>query len=279
MIKLTEDEQMVAGLDLARDPLRIASLLKQKKEDLADHVHVRMRHTALDMMDQGRYFHAIKKLCVHGEWEDFVDERKWGWDYVRCCMRLTVVAVWLPEILNVPPGRVTQMLLHFPKPLIKEILEGLSPEAIETLTVRRLDALHRKKKEELRKGKSRKPMTPEREAANLAEIEDIKKRKEDKEWEEVSQRWALAVVAMQNLVGACRKVTKWKTEYVIDALQKQMVTKLGDPWDEVVRHLHPIEEMRRLGHDEDSIDWDEELKKLPSIDEILKRRQSKNRAG
>ena len=120
-----------------------------------------------------------------------------------------------------------------------------------------------KRYDELKLKKPPKPMTPEREAANLAMIEKIKKDREDTEWAEVLNRWSLAVIAMTNLLGACRKVKKWKTEYVVAALEKKMVFKLGEAFNEMIGFFHPIEEMMKLGR----LEEDEETP--PSLAEFL----------
>ena len=140
--KKNEIEALESGLALAKDPYQLAELLTQSKESLAAYVSQRIRYTALDMADQGRYFHAIKKLCGHTGWEPFVDEQTWNWEYVRCCMKLTEVAAWLPQILNIPPGRIIQTLMHLPKPEIKELLDDLSPEETSKLTLWELKRLH-----------------------------------------------------------------------------------------------------------------------------------------
>lgn len=235
--KKSESDQVAAGLALVSDPYQIADLLTQSKESLGDHVDARIRYTALDMTDQGRYLHAIKKLCVHGEWEDFVKERKWSWEYVHCCMKLTQVAAWLPQILNVPAGRTINQLLHLSKPDLRALLEGLTPEEIRNLTPWGMRLLHRKI-----------PKTPKvRKQIDIT----LPPENNDEQWVKVKDDWAKAVLAMETLAGSCRKVKNWQSVYVDEALEKKMVVKLGDPWDEIVKFLHPYEELRLRGMVED----------------------------
>jgi hypothetical protein len=159
----TELEELAAGLSTVEDPFSIGELLKEGLENLVQHVDRRMRLTALDMVDQGRYLHAIKELTPHGEWERLVAERRWGWEYVHCCMKLVKVVAVFPQAIHLPPGRATSLFLRLPRSEIGQILDGLSPETLSKLTVWDLKKIHQTKKIEAAKSRRPKPKPPGKE--------------------------------------------------------------------------------------------------------------------
>lgn len=165
----TELDSLARGLGGAEDPYRIKALLRQSVEDLANHLENRIRYTAVDMIDQGRYFMAIKEKCGHGNWEAFVAGRKWSWNYVRGCMKFLEVVAEFPQAIHLPPGRVTDRLLQLPPPQIDDVLRDLPPEGVKRLTPWHIEKAHHDKTLEDAKSRRRKPKPPK----EIPEVTDL----------------------------------------------------------------------------------------------------------
>ena len=156
----TEIDTLARGLGNAEDPYHIKPLLGRTVGDLAEHIDKRIRYTAIDMIDQGRYFMAIKEKCGRGNWEPYVEKKKWSWNYVRCCMKLLEVIARFPQAIHLPPGRVTDRLLQLPPPNVEAIIGDLPPEGIKKLTPWDLQKAHSDKRLQDAKSRRRKPKAP-----------------------------------------------------------------------------------------------------------------------
>ena len=150
--KSTEMEILDKALATVEDPYRIKDLLAVPLDELVKEVDRRIRYTSVEMVNQGRLFAAIKERVGHGKWEQFVIDQKWAPSYVRGCMRMLEVVAKFPQAIYLPPGRVTDRLLHLPAPQIDAVLADASEEAVRRLTPWDIEAAHQKIDAEAGKG-------------------------------------------------------------------------------------------------------------------------------
>ena len=141
----TELEHLAAGPGQAADPYMLSDRMALDVAELAAGARGEMRYTALTMIRAGRYYMAIKKKLGHGEWEAFVVEQHWSWNYVRASMKLLEVAARFPQLLHLPAGKTTHSLLRLPMPQISAVMEELPPKAVDKLTPWDLENIYRDK--------------------------------------------------------------------------------------------------------------------------------------
>lgn len=142
--KSTEVEVLDKAFSAVEDPYRIKDLAAVPLDDLVAEVDRRIRYTSVEMVNQGRLFAAIKDRLKHGEWEPFVVAHKWAPSYVRGCMRMLEIVAKFPQAIHLPPGRVTDRLLHLPAPQVDAVLAEASDEAVRNLTPWDLEKAHQK---------------------------------------------------------------------------------------------------------------------------------------
>ncbi|HWP58991.1 MAG TPA: hypothetical protein VNL14_13950 [Candidatus Acidoferrales bacterium] len=225
----TELETLSRGLGSAEDPYQLKELLQRGVDDLAQEVEKRIRYTAAEMVTQGRYFMAIKEQLKHGEWEPFIQKRKWSPFYVRTCMRLLEVAARFPQALHLPPGRVTDRLLNLPMPKIETILAETPPEAVKKLTPWDLEKIYNDKKLE----KSRSKPKKQKQIQAPAGLEDEK-------WTAFTLLYTEALTALTQLADA-----EIKPEWYDRIFDLEMVKKLGAVYTRLIAKMHPVEEVRK----------------------------------
>jgi len=168
----TELEHLAAGLGQAEDPYLIKELLGLRIEDLAAEMDKEMRYTAVSLIRAGRFCMAMKKKLGHGHWEDYVTAKRWSPSYVRLSMKLLEVVARFPQLMHLPPGRVTDRLLNLPMPKIEEAIGDLPPEAVKKLTPWDLEEIYQRKAVENQKAK-RNPKAPSREVELPSELTNL----------------------------------------------------------------------------------------------------------
>lgn len=136
-----EAQDLDTGLSQVEDPYGIKDLLKLAVDDLTAQTEREMRYAIVSLVHVGRHLKALKMKVGHGNWEAFVNARRWSWNHVHGSMRFLDVVVKFPKVLHLPPGRVTSELIRLPMAQIESVMQQLPPEAVKTLTLGEMDRL------------------------------------------------------------------------------------------------------------------------------------------
>jgi hypothetical protein len=237
--------QISAGLSSVEDPYGIKDLLPLSIEELAEGFRREYLYSGISMLNAGRYCMAIKEKLPFGKWEEFVAQQRWNWEFVRSSMRLLELYPEFPSVIQLPPGRSLHQLLHLSRPQARGILTEITPEVIETLTSWDLLKICKQKRAEKRKpGKPPKPLPPEM-IERIAQDQRAREReREEAEWAALQDRWSQAFTALGELVQYAN-THEIRAEWFDRIFRYEMVAQLGRLFDEVVRVLHPVEEVLR----------------------------------